>query len=67
MKEIKTKQAERELTKAGFAVIRTSGGHTVWASADGKQTIAVPRHRTVSPGVVRQIAKVLPSVPPDWR
>jgi predicted RNA binding protein YcfA (HicA-like mRNA interferase family) len=67
MKEIKTKQAERELSKAGFAVIRTSGGHTVWASPDGKQTIAVPRHRTLSPGVVRQIAKLLPAVPPEWR
>lgn len=67
MKEIKTKQAEQELSKAGFTVIRTGGRHTVWASADGTQTVAIPRHRTLSPGVVRQVAKLLPSIPPSWR
>ncbi|MDE8671027.1 MULTISPECIES: type II toxin-antitoxin system HicA family toxin [Micrococcaceae] len=67
MKEIKRKEAEAELTKAGWRIIRQTGKHDVWASPDGTVTVAVPRHRTISPGVVRQIAKGLPTTPSGWQ
>lgn len=67
MKEIKKKDAEAELIKAGWSIIRQSGKHDVWASPDGAMTVAVPRHRTISAGVVRQIAKALPSQPRGWQ
>ncbi|MDD1478513.1 type II toxin-antitoxin system HicA family toxin [Arthrobacter sp. H16F315] len=67
MKEIKRKDAEAELIKAGWRIIRQSGKHDVWASPDGAVTVAVPRHRTISPGVVRQIAKTLPTTPSGWQ
>ncbi|MDR6794588.1 putative RNA binding protein YcfA (HicA-like mRNA interferase family) [Pseudarthrobacter oxydans] len=67
MKEIKRKDAEAELIKAGWRIIRQSGKHDVWASPDGAVTVAVPRHRTISPGVARQIAKGLPTTPSGWQ
>lgn len=67
MKEIKRKEAEAELSKAGWIVIRQTGKHDVWASPDRTATVAVPRHKTVSPGVVRQIAKRLPTTPNGWQ
>jgi predicted RNA binding protein YcfA (HicA-like mRNA interferase family) len=67
VKEIKRKEAEAELVRAGWKIIRQSGKHDVWASPDGMATVAVPRHRTISPGVVRQIAKGLPTTPSGWQ
>jgi predicted RNA binding protein YcfA (HicA-like mRNA interferase family) len=66
-KEVKQGEVERFLRRAGWRLVRVRGGHNVWSSADGQLTLAIPRHGTVSPGVVRQIITVVPSAPESWR
>jgi len=50
----------------GWTLIRTRGGHNVWKSPDGSQTLAIPRHDTVTKGVVRQVMKSQPGAPKSW-
>lgn len=46
------------LRDAGFQALRTRGSHTVWGK--GAVTVPVPDgHRTISPGVVRQIENAI--------
>ena len=37
------------------------------AGPDGKKIISATQNQMISPGVGRQVAKVLPAVPPHWR
>ena len=51
-----TRRVLRELKNAGFVPVPRSGSHTVYAS--GAISVTVPDgHRTISPGVYRQILK----------
>lgn len=53
-----TRKIVKALRDAGFTPIRTNGSHTVWAN--GSTTVTVPDgHKTISPGVVRQITKAI--------
>jgi predicted RNA binding protein YcfA (HicA-like mRNA interferase family) len=46
------------LNAAGFTPLRTRGSHTVYGK--GSVTVTVPDgHKTISPGVVRQIIKAI--------
>lgn len=46
------------LTSDGWMLARSGGGHDVYRHPAHPETpIIVPRHRTLSPGVARQIAK----------
>lgn len=46
------------LTSEGWMLARSRGDHDVYHHPDRPDTAAiVPRHRTLSPGVARQIAK----------
>jgi predicted RNA binding protein YcfA (HicA-like mRNA interferase family) len=66
-KEVKQREVERFLRRAGWRLVGVRGRHNVWSSGDGQLTLAIPRHGVVSPGVVRQIIKVVPSTPKSWR
>ena len=48
---------ERRLVREGWYLIRHGGNHDVYGHANHDNTIRLPRHRTVSMGVARQIAK----------
>lgn len=67
VKEVKQHEIERFLAAAGWRLARTKGGHNVWISPDGTQRLPIPRHGTVSPGVVRQVIRALPDAPKEWR
>ena len=57
-KEQPTRRMVRLLKDAGFVAIRSKGSHTVYSYGD--ISITVPDgHRTVSPGVVREIEKAI--------
>ncbi len=57
-----TRKVTRELRAAGFEPTRTVGSHTRWEHPSGV-TVTVPDgHRTISPGVYRQIMKALKEV-----
>jgi len=44
------------LLREGWDLVRHGGGHDVYRHA-GKGVVIVPRHRELSPGVARTIAK----------
>ncbi|CAD5138798.1 MULTISPECIES: type II toxin-antitoxin system HicA family toxin [unclassified Microbacterium] len=53
-----TRKMVKALRAAGFTAVRTVGSHTVWAKEN--TSISVPDgHKTISPGVVRQINKAI--------
>ena len=47
----------RRLQSEGWALVRSGKEHDIYKRPDKPAVIAVPRHRTLSPGVARQIAK----------
>jgi predicted RNA binding protein YcfA (HicA-like mRNA interferase family) len=67
VKEVRRRELERFLEQQGWQLLRTRGGHRVWRSPDGADSLAVPAHGRVSPGVVRQVIKQLPDAPAQWR
>lgn len=52
-----TRKMLKLLRKAGFEPIRTEGSHTRWETKGGVSISVPDGHRTISPGVVRQIMK----------
>lgn len=54
---LKQKDITRHLKTRGWSLERTHGGHDIWNHPESKTNIAVPRHRIISPGVVRNIVK----------
>lgn len=67
VREVKQRDVERFLADRDWKLLRTKGGHNVWGSPDGTDSIAIPTHGRVSPGVVRQVIKKLPDAPASWR
>jgi predicted RNA binding protein YcfA (HicA-like mRNA interferase family) len=47
----------KTMKKIGCAVLRDTGGHTVYACPCGQHRAAVPRHRRISAGVVMSIGE----------
>ena len=66
VREVRQREVEQVLAENGWILMRTKGGHNVWKSKSG-ETLAIPTHGTVSPGVVRQVLKKVPEAPAQWR
>jgi len=47
-------------------VLRDSGGHTIYVCSDGEHRAAVPRHTTISAGVVGSIERAMACLPKGW-
>jgi predicted RNA binding protein YcfA (HicA-like mRNA interferase family) len=54
-----TRKVTRELRAAGFTPVRTVGSHTRWEHPSGVAISVPDGHRTISPGVYRNILKAL--------
>ncbi|MBO9555593.1 type II toxin-antitoxin system HicA family toxin [Cellulomonas sp.] len=54
-----TRKVTRELRDAGFTPTRTVGSHTRWQHPSGVSITVPDGHRTISPGVYRQITKAI--------
>ena len=46
------------LTKEGWRLLRNGSEYDIYDHPERPGVLTVPRHRTLSPGVARQIAKV---------
>ena len=59
MPQAETNQAKilKRLLADGFEFQRHGADHDLYRHPETKVVISLPRHRTVSPGVARQIAK----------
>jgi len=51
--EVKRRELEKRLKKAGWSFLRHGGGHDVWAK--GEQQEAIPRHNEIN----EQLAKAI--------
>lgn len=60
MKEIPTREFIKEIEKAGYHLdkSRRNDKHSIYEKA-GCPPLAIPNHRTISPGVQRNIKKLL--------
>lgn len=54
-----TKKIQKRLRDAGFTPGRKSGSHTFWTGPSGASIALPDGHRTISPGVVRQVEKAI--------
>lgn len=63
----KFKEIEKRLRKLGYKVVRQSGSHVLFSN--GFNTFPVPNHpgKDISPGVERQILKLLQMSKADFR
>ena len=59
MAQAETNRAKiiRRLGEEGWRWLRSGAEHDIYFRDDNPRVLSVPRHRTLSPGVARQIAK----------
>ncbi|QMU73051.1 type II toxin-antitoxin system HicA family toxin [Streptacidiphilus sp. P02-A3a] len=66
VKEMSLRLVVKALKKQGCLWLSDDGGHTKWGCPCGKHTTAVPRHRGVTPGVIRNIISDLACLSKGW-
>ncbi|WP_243368881.1 type II toxin-antitoxin system HicA family toxin [Microvirga solisilvae] len=57
--ETNTTKIIRRLELDGWELARHGAEHDIYKHAAKRAVVSVPRHRTLSPGVARQIAKTV--------
>lgn len=69
MKTQKTKAVKKFLKSQGWQFIRNAkGSHEIWGDPDAGAYVSIPAgHGEVSPGVLRQVERLLPNVPKEWK
>lgn len=50
-----TQKIVKRLKAAGFTSVDAKGSHTKWVHRSGASVVVPTGHRTISPGVVRQV------------
>ena len=65
-KAMRLREVNQALRRAGCLVRATSGGHTKWICPCGQHSANIPRHVTVSPGVVASTIKRMACLPGGW-
>lgn len=65
MKPMAKKEVVRRLTRNGVVMVRQDGDHEVWKV--GACQAYVPKHKTISPGVCRDIQqRLVPELGKGW-
>jgi hypothetical protein len=65
-KSEKRRELERALRAAGCSIKSNAGDHAKWICPCSGHSANVPRHGTVSPGVVASTIKRLACLPEGW-
>lgn len=65
VKPMKRRDLVRAMERAGFAVLRDQGDHTVYQCPCGKHRAPVPRHREITARVVDSVSKT-PCMEKGW-
>uniref|UniRef100_UPI003F4927F4 type II toxin-antitoxin system HicA family toxin n=1 Tax=Promicromonospora sp. CA-289581 TaxID=3240013 RepID=UPI003F4927F4 len=63
---MRRREVEAALRAQGCTILRDRGDHTIWGCPCGKHKAPVPRHTTITAGVVRSIIKQLACLPEGW-
>lgn len=66
VKGMKLRDVEAALREQHCRVLSEAGIHTKWGCPCGQHTANIPRHKTVSPGVVRDTIKRLACLEEGW-
>lgn len=66
VKAMKLRDVETALLANKCQVLSDSGPHTKWGCPCGAHIAPVPRHKVISPGVVRTIGKRMECLPEGW-
>jgi hypothetical protein len=54
------------LRRNGCRVVSEDGPHTTWVCPCGEHSASIPRHREISPGVVRDTVRRMACLPKGW-
>lgn len=65
-KAMKTREVQARLKKYGCVVLNDEGPHTTWGCPCGQHKAYIPRHREVSPGVIRDTIKRMECLKKGW-
>jgi len=65
-KEMKRRDVNRALRRAGCVIKNDDGPHTTWQCPCGQHTADIPRHVSISPGVVRDTISRMTCLPEGW-
>jgi hypothetical protein len=63
---MKLRDVVKALTTQECTIRSDDGNHTKWICPCGRHSANIPRHRIVSPGVVRDTIKRLDCLPEGW-
>jgi HicA toxin of bacterial toxin-antitoxin, len=66
VKAMRRRAVEAALRRHGCHVISESGAHAKWTCPSGEHSANIPRHREISPGVVRDTAQRMACLPEGW-
>lgn len=65
-KGMKLRDVIKALRGHGWLVISDRGDHTKWGCPCGRHTANIPRHTTVTPGVIRDTMNRMDCLPKGW-
>jgi hypothetical protein len=65
-KPMKRRDVNSALSKNGCSIVSDDGDHTKWGCPCGQHTANIPRHNTISPGVVRSSQDRMACLPKGW-
>ena len=65
-KEMKRREVIAKLLANGCSVDSEDGDHTKWRCPCGKHTVNLPRHKDISPGVVKSSQKRMACLSEGW-
>lgn len=63
---MKRNDVRSALLRNDCRILSDDGSHTKWGCPCGKHTAPVPRHKDISPGVVRSIQTRMACLPEGW-
>ena len=65
-KPMNRRKVEQALAADACSLLRSTGGHDVYGCPCGQHMAPLPRHREISPGVVKSIGKLMACLPEGW-
>lgn len=66
MKSMSKRDVITALTAHGCRKLRDRGEHEVWGCPCGEHKTSLPRHTTITPGVIRKMIQHLACLPKGW-
>lgn len=66
VKGMRLRDTEAALLAQGCRVLSDRGPHTKWGCPCGQHSANIPRHTTVTPGVVRDTIRRMACLPKGW-